>query len=110
MFGQNLRFFPIFVSVSGFGRNATDSDGRYQNVMKEVDVPLVDFSTCQKALRSELGNSFNLDRKSFVCAGGEDGKGKSLILFFEDFFMDIFEFLDSCTGDGGAPLSCFVVS
>ncbi|KAG5667068.1 hypothetical protein PVAND_015068 [Polypedilum vanderplanki] len=76
--------------VSGFGKNATDATGRYQNIQKEVDVPLVDYNTCQKALRkTALGNTFSLDKNSFICAGGENSK-------------------DACTGDGGSPLSCYV--
>jgi hypothetical protein len=56
-------------SVSGYGKNATDASGRYQRILKEVDVPLVDATTCVKALRTKLGSSFVLDKKSFVCAG-----------------------------------------
>lgn len=72
--------------VTGWGKNAFD--GSYQPILKEVDVPIVDQASCETRLRStRLGQFFNLDRNSFICAGGETGK-------------------DACTGDGGAPLVC----
>ncbi|XP_063992387.1 phenoloxidase-activating factor 2-like [Diachasmimorpha longicaudata] len=74
--------------VTGWGKNSFGSDGRYQALLKEVDVPIVDQGSCETRLRStRLGNFFTLDRSSFICAGGEVGK-------------------DACTGDGGAPLVC----
>ncbi|KFB38434.1 AGAP012591-PA-like protein [Anopheles sinensis] len=73
--------------VSGWGRNDFLS-GAFQSIPKEVDVPIVDTTTCQNALRTtRLGSSFVLDPTSFICAGGELGK-------------------DACTGDGGSPLVC----
>jgi hypothetical protein len=46
------------------------------NMQKEVDLPLVDWNTCQNLLRAtRLGSSFNLDN-GFLCAGGEGGKGE----------------------------------
>lgn len=45
--------------------------------MKEVDIPLVDQNTCQNQLRTtRLGSNFALDTVSFMCAGGEAGKGE----------------------------------
>lgn len=76
--------------VAGWGKNDFSSSGSYQPIQKEVDVPLVDFNTCQQQLRTtKLGNNFQLDPNSFVCAGGEAGK-------------------DACVGDGGAPLVCTI--
>lgn len=50
--------------------------------MKEVSLPIVPHDQCQEALRrTRLGRRFRLHR-SFVCAGGQEGK-------------------DSCKGDGG---------
>lgn len=73
--------------VSGWGKNAFES-GSYQSILKEVDVPIVGQDACETALRgTRLGQVFQLDRTSFMCAGGEAGK-------------------DACTGDGGAPLAC----
>lgn len=63
--------------------------GQYSNILKEVDVPVMDNGRCQSALRSapELGPVFNL-HNSFLCAG-VPGK-------------------DACAGDGGSPLVCRV--
>ncbi|OAD53927.1 Serine protease 29, partial [Eufriesea mexicana] len=74
--------------VSGWGKDAFGTNGKYQSIMKEVDVPIVDQSTCENALRqTRLGQYFMLNKNSFICAGGEQGK-------------------DACTGDGGSPLVC----
>ncbi|CAL4065918.1 unnamed protein product [Meganyctiphanes norvegica] len=70
---------------TGWGKNAFN--GRYQTIMKKVELPLVDHTTCQHNLRrTRLGRYFNLD-KSFICAGGEKNE-------------------DACKGDGGGPLAC----
>ncbi|XP_043517767.1 phenoloxidase-activating factor 2 [Frieseomelitta varia] len=74
--------------VSGWGKDAFGTNGKYQSIMKEVDVPIIDQSTCESALRkTRLGQFFMLNKSSFICAGGEQGK-------------------DACTGDGGSPLVC----
>ncbi|XP_037803658.1 hepatocyte growth factor activator-like isoform X3 [Penaeus monodon] len=71
--------------ATGWGKDAFN--GSYQVILKQVDLPLVDNYACQEKLRkTRLGKYFILD-KSFVCAGGEEGK-------------------DACTGDGGGPLVC----
>ena len=63
--------------------------GSYQNVLKEVDVTVMDQNTCQSRLQgTRLGSSFLL-HPGFLCAGGEEGK-------------------DACKGDGGSPLVCEV--
>jgi secreted trypsin-like serine protease len=73
--------------VAGFGKDAF-GNGKHSFIMKEVDVPVVDPNTCENLLRAtRLGKYFELNKHSFMCAGGEDGK-------------------DSCTGDGGSPLVC----
>jgi len=74
--------------VKGWGKDIFGPDGSYQVVMKEVDVPMVPHGDCQTMLRNtpRLPRQFKLD-KSFVCAGGEEGK-------------------DACRGDGGGPLVC----
>ncbi|XP_076546997.1 inactive CLIP domain-containing serine protease A3 [Osmia lignaria lignaria] len=74
--------------VSGWGKDAFGANGRYQSIMKEVDVSIVGQTTCEAELkRTRLGQSFDLNQNSFLCAGGETGK-------------------DACTGDGGSPLVC----
>ncbi|CAK9809320.1 Phenoloxidase-activating factor 2 (Fragment) [Anthophora quadrimaculata] len=74
--------------VSGWGKDAFGMNGKYQSIMKEVDVPIINQSTCQNSLRqTRLGQNFMLNKNTFICAGGEQGK-------------------DACTGDGGSPLVC----
>lgn len=46
--------------------------GRYQSILKKVDVPVVSNSPCQDALRrTRLGVNYGLD-SGFLCAGGEE--------------------------------------
>jgi len=74
--------------VKGWGVDKFGEEGVYQVVMKEVDVPMVPHGECQTNLRNtpRLPRQFRL-HKSFLCAGGEEGK-------------------DACRGDGGGPLVC----
>ncbi|XP_065365727.1 phenoloxidase-activating factor 2 [Calliphora vicina] len=72
---------------TGWGKDIFGAAGRYSAIMKRVPLPIVDYTTCQNQLRStRLGPRFALDR-SFICAGGQRG-------------------IDTCQGDGGAPLVC----
>ncbi|XP_063395113.1 inactive CLIP domain-containing serine protease A8-like [Cydia fagiglandana] len=76
--------------VSGWGKNMFGLQGQYQQILKKVDVPIVDPATCQSQMQAaRLGPGFALDTTSFICAGGEANK-------------------DSCTGDGGSGLVCQV--
>ncbi|XP_050681345.1 phenoloxidase-activating factor 2-like isoform X2 [Leptidea sinapis] len=76
--------------VSGWGKDMFGVQGQYQQILKEVDVPIVAPATCQSQLQAaRLGPSYVLDTTSFICAGGEPSK-------------------DSCTGDGGSGLVCSV--
>ncbi|CAL4157822.1 unnamed protein product [Meganyctiphanes norvegica] len=71
--------------VTGWGKDSFE--GNYQHILKKIDLPMVDKSTCQALLRkTRLGKWFFLD-SSFICAGGEENK-------------------DACKGDGGGPLAC----
>lgn len=73
--------------VTGWGKNAFEPNGEYQNLLKEVEVPIVANDACQNMLRNtRLGKFFQL-HESFICAGGEPGK-------------------DACKGDGGGPMVC----
>lgn len=46
----------------------------YENILKEVDVPVLSQDACQAALRkTRLSQFFVLDSNS-MCAGGEAGK------------------------------------
>ncbi|XP_025834689.1 phenoloxidase-activating factor 2 [Agrilus planipennis] len=73
--------------ASGWGKDVFGKEGKYQVILKKIDLPIVPRQQCQNALRTtRLGKFFEL-HKSFVCAGGEAGK-------------------DTCKGDGGSPLVC----
>jgi len=73
--------------VSGWGKDMFSEAGKYQQILKSIDLPMVDHNTCERAMRgTRLGASFHL-HESFLCAGGEKGK-------------------DACEGDGGSPLAC----
>ncbi|XP_011299038.1 serine protease 52 [Fopius arisanus] len=73
--------------ASGWGKDVFEQQGRYQVILKKIDLPVVNPALCQNSLRTtRLGKFFVLD-KSFICAGGEPGK-------------------DTCKGDGGSPLVC----
>ncbi|KAF7283855.1 hypothetical protein GWI33_022889 [Rhynchophorus ferrugineus] len=73
--------------ASGWGKDVFGKEGKFQVIMKKIELPMVQFSKCQDALRqTRLGPKFLL-HNSFICAGGEAGK-------------------DTCTGDGGSPLVC----
>lgn len=75
--------------ANGWGKDKFEK-GTYQAIMKRVELPIIPHDKCQKTLRTtRLGRFFILD-DSFVCAGGELG-------------------MDTCTGDGGAPLVCPIV-
>ncbi|XP_053623399.1 phenoloxidase-activating factor 2 [Plodia interpunctella] len=73
--------------ASGWGKDKFGKDGRYQVILKKIELPVVDRNTCQDRLRkTRLGRHFEL-HTSFMCAGGGPGK-------------------DTCKGDGGSPLVC----
>lgn len=73
--------------ASGWGKNEYGKEGRYQQILKKIGLPIVPREDCQTKLRqTRLGGRFNL-HESFVCAGGEVGQ-------------------DTCKGDGGSPLVC----
>lgn len=73
--------------ASGWGKDLFGKIGKYQVILKRVELPIVSRAPCQNKLRmTRLGSNFELN-KSFICAGGERGK-------------------DTCTGDGGSPLVC----
>ena len=70
----------------GFGKNRF-GDGSFQQLLRQVQIPIVNNTQCQDFLRAtRLRNTFEL-HKTFMCAGGEEGK-------------------DACEGDGGGPLVC----
>nr|XP_014289638.1 uncharacterized protein LOC106689256 [Halyomorpha halys] len=84
---------PGIVSLSkecyacGWGKDQFGQIGKYQIILKKIDLPIVPKDQCTNSLRkTRLGKYFRL-HDSFVCAGGIIGK-------------------DTCKGDGGGPLVC----
>lgn len=74
-------------TVSGWGKDARN--GRYQSILRKVEVPFVARQECKQILRgTRLGPFYRL-HPSLVCAGGKSGK-------------------DASEGDGGSPLVCAV--
>jgi plasma kallikrein len=61
--------------ASGWGKDVFGKEGKYQVILKKIDLPVVPFLQCQESLRkTRLGKRFNL-HNSFMCAGGEPGRG-----------------------------------
>jgi len=61
--------------ASGWGKDTFGKEGKYQVILKKINLPVVPFLPCQESLRkTRLGKRFNL-HNSFMCAGGEPGKG-----------------------------------
>ncbi|XP_050512106.1 phenoloxidase-activating factor 2-like [Diabrotica virgifera virgifera] len=74
--------------ATGWGKDQFGKKGKYQVILKKIELPVVSNNICQDKLRTtRLGRFFEL-HNSFMCAGGEPGK-------------------DTCKGDGGSP---FVLS
>uniref|UniRef100_A0A182PX95 Peptidase S1 domain-containing protein n=1 Tax=Anopheles epiroticus TaxID=199890 RepID=A0A182PX95_9DIPT len=68
--------------ASGWGKNVFGKEGKYQVILKKVELPVVPQADCQQSLRTtRLGRRFVL-HPSFLCAGGVAGQ-------------------DTCRGDGG---------
>lgn len=84
---QSQNFDRSQCIASGWGNDVFGKEGKYQVILKKVDLPIVPSDQCQKKLRTtRLGKYFKL-HESFICAGGIAGK-------------------DTCKGDGGSPLAC----
>lgn len=84
---QDYNFDYSRCFASGWGKDVFGKEGKYQVILKKIELPIMPYNDCQKALRTtRLGARFSLN-KSFICAGGEPGK-------------------DTCKGDGGSPLVC----
>lgn len=84
---QNHVFDYSRCFASGWGKDLFGAQGKYQVILKRVELPVVPHESCEQSLRkTRLGTHFEL-HNSFICAGGERGK-------------------DTCKGDGGSPLVC----
>ncbi|XP_017115823.1 uncharacterized protein LOC108138214 [Drosophila elegans] len=82
---SNRNFIQSRCLVGGWGKKTIEANS-YMNIMKKIELPVVDSLTCEKQLQEPYTKDFRLHH-SLMCAGGEIGK-------------------DSCEGDGGAPLAC----
>lgn len=59
---------------TGWGKDAFGNGGKYQTILKEVELPIVSHRQCERALqRTRLGPNFSLHIGN-LCAGGEGGK------------------------------------
>ena len=75
----------------GWGKDAFGPKGKYQESLKQAEVPIINNDKCQDLFRqTRLRNTFRL-HDSFLCALGSDGQ-------------------DACEGDGGGPLVCRDIS
>lgn len=84
---KNNDFLLKNLVASGWGKDLFGKEGKYQVILKRVELPVVPREPCVEKLRqTRLGKHFNL-HQSFICAGGVRGK-------------------DTCKGDGGSPLVC----
>ncbi|XP_055528983.1 phenoloxidase-activating factor 2-like [Wyeomyia smithii] len=84
---KNFNFDKSTCFASGWGKNIFGKEGKYQVILKKVQLPFVPHNQCESAMRTtRLGNRFRL-HPSFICAGGKVGE-------------------DTCRGDGGSPLVC----
>lgn len=84
---QDMMFDRNRCFASGWGKDLFGKEGKYQVILKRVELPIVPRGVCMEELRkTRLGKHFEL-HNSFVCAGGERGR-------------------DTCKGDGGSPLVC----
>ncbi|KAG7172455.1 Phenoloxidase-activating factor 2-like 8 [Homarus americanus] len=73
--------------ATGWGKDAFGSEGKFSQVLKEVELPVMEDLQCEATLRqTRLGRGFKLHEGN-LCAGGEAGR-------------------DTCKGDGGSPLVC----
>ncbi|CAO1429879.1 unnamed protein product [Diamesa tonsa] len=84
---RNVNFDGARCLVTGWGKSKFGRNEKYQDIMKKIDLPVIERHRCNEMFRkTRLGPYFQL-HKSLICAGGEAGK-------------------DSCKGDGGSPLVC----
>ena len=73
--------------VTGWGKHKFGQEGKYQEILKKIELPVIDRQKCTEMFRKTRLGKYYILNESFICAGGETG-------------------VDSCTGDGGSPLVC----
>lgn len=59
--------------ATGWGKDKFGNEGQYQNILKNIELPIVSKVPCLNNLRTtQLGKYFEL-HQSFICTGGELG-------------------------------------
>lgn len=71
---QDANFDNVRCTVSGWGKDAL---GKYQNILKKADLPIVPTETCQSVMKRKRVNM----HESMMCAGGEEGRGNKTANF-----------------------------
>jgi kallikrein len=84
---SNASFENVRCVATGWGKDKFGSTGKYDPLLKKIELPLVQRNTCQENLRATRLRRYFYLHPSFLCAGGEKDK-------------------DACIGDGGGPLVC----
>ncbi|CAO1320913.1 unnamed protein product [Diamesa hyperborea] len=83
----NFNFDDSRCFVTGWGKDKFGEEGRFQDILKKIEVPVVGRQRCTKMFQNaQWGRTFELN-ESLICAGGEIGR-------------------DACKGDEGSPLVC----
>jgi kallikrein len=66
-----MDMFHYLLFSPGWGKDVFGEEGKYQAILKKIELPIVPFAKCQDSLRkTRLGKRFVL-HNSFICAGGE---------------------------------------
>lgn len=66
---QSFNFDRSDCLASGWGKDLFGKEGKYQVILKKINLPVVPHDQCQNSLRTtRLGKRFNL-HNSFICAG-----------------------------------------
>lgn len=73
-----------FFFASGWGKDKFGKEGKYQVILKKVELPVVPSDTCKESLRKTALGKFFVLHNSFICAGGEAGEG-NIVRFCGNF-------------------------
>lgn len=58
--------------VSGWGKDVFGVAGKYQVILKRIEIPMVQRQSCIQSLKTKMGEDFHL-HSSFICAGKQNG-------------------------------------
>jgi len=86
--GDTSKYISSKCITAGWGNRPSTRIASGKNLLKEVDLQVFDAGVCQQAIRRAINNpDYYWDHTSFICAGGQAGKGL-------------------CKGDEGGALIC----